>query len=353
VAILLVATAFIAAGAISFPGSGKGTGEAVPNFGGESLVVVNYGGTFSSVWQKYVIAPFEAKYNAKIIQETGLTFDTLAKMRAQKDNPQIDVWMMADSGAVIAKRENLIQPLDPNAIPNLKLLIPKARKVGDPYADFLFTSTVIAYNKNFVKTPPKSWLDLWKPEYKGKVILPDINTCCGNLFLMQMSKLNGGNIDYNIQPGFKKIESLKHSVLAFWNSQDQAANLLVSGQAWIGVWSADRAGTQAFQGAPIGLAFPKEGVTLLGNSIGITKGTKHLKLAQAYVNFALDAAQQRQVDENAILQPTNSKVRLSPRVAQYAPSASVLKKSFTPNWTRVAINMPAWTAQWERDVTSP
>jgi spermidine/putrescine-binding protein len=69
---------------------------AQDDFKGEELVVVNYGGTFGRFWTQFIIEPFEKRYNAKVSQVQSLTFDTLAKLRAQKDNPQIDVWLMAD-----------------------------------------------------------------------------------------------------------------------------------------------------------------------------------------------------------------------------------------------------------------
>jgi putative spermidine/putrescine transport system substrate-binding protein len=348
----LLAIAVAACGSDSGNGDGGAAGgSGGKEFAGQELVVINYGGTFGQAWDKYVVKPFEQKYGVKVIEQEALTFDTLAKMRAQKNNPQIDVWMMADSGAVIAQKEGLTQPLDPKVVTNLDNLIDKARPAGDPYAEFLFTSTVLAYNKDKIKTPPTSWQDLWNPAYKGKVMLPDINGCCGNLFLLEMARANGGSID-DVDPGFKKIETLKPNVLTFWTSHDQAASLLTSGQAWIGVWSSDRAGTQALQGAPVGLAFPKEGVTLLGNAIGVTKGSKNAKLAQTYINFALDAQQQKQFDEDAVLIPTNANVQLSANVQKLLPEGDLVKNAYTPDWNKVAQYMPEWTKRWEREVTS-
>jgi spermidine/putrescine-binding protein len=166
-----------------------------------------------------------------------------------------------------------------------------------------------------------------------------------------MARANGGSID-NVDPGFQKIKTLKPNVLTFWTSHDQAASLLASGQASIGVWSSDRAGTQALQGAPVGLAFPNEGVTLLGNAIGVTKGSKHAKLAQTYINFALDAQQQKGFDEEAVLIPTNSKVQLSSAVQALLPTGDLVKNAYTPDWNTVAESMPEWTKRWEREVTS-
>jgi putative spermidine/putrescine transport system substrate-binding protein len=318
----------------------------------EELVVVNYGGTFAKYWNEYIIEPFSKQFNAKVTQVTSLTMDTVAKLRAQKGNPQIDVVMMADAGSVIAANEGLLEPLDESKIPNMKELIPQARIKGDPYVQFLFTGTVLAWNTQKIKTPPTSWEDLWKPEYKGRVALADTNACCGIPFIVTIAKLAGGGLD-NVDPGFKKIATLKPNVLTFYTSHDQMANLLNQGEAWIGPWVADRAATQHAQGAPIDMIFPKEGAVLFGNGIAIVKGSTHRALAEKYINFALGAPQQKAFDEKAFLAPTNRNVKISPEVAPYVPyGEEVLKKLYTLDWTVVARNTSAWVERWQREITS-
>jgi putative spermidine/putrescine transport system substrate-binding protein len=324
---------------------------AQENFKGEELVVVNYGGTFGKFWTQYIIEPFEKRYNARVSQVQSLTFDTLAKLRAQRDSPQIDVWLMADQGAVIALNDGLVEPITAEKVPNLTQLVPRARVPGDPYAEFLFVSVGIAYNTDKIKKPPTSWEDLWNPAYKGHVVLPDINACCGHLLMLKMAAMNGGGID-NVDPGFKKLATLKPNVLTFWTSHDQMASLLNNGDAWIGVWASDRAGTQVLQGAPVGVVYPAEGTVLFGNAIGVVKGSKHKALAEKYVNFALDAAQQVNFHAQAVLTPTNKNVKLPDNVQRLMPSGKALENSFTPDWDKVAKYTAAWTERWQREITS-
>ena len=80
---------------------------------------------------------------------------------------------------------------------------------------------MLAYNTQFVKEPPKSWADLWKPEYKGKVALPDIGTSHGLFFVSIVSKMQSGDL-YNTDAAFAKLQTLKPNVLTFWTSQRPA-----------------------------------------------------------------------------------------------------------------------------------
>lgn len=55
------------------------------------VTVVLPGGTLAKAFRKNVVEPFEQQHRARVNVVTGLTMENLAKLRAQKDNPQIDV----------------------------------------------------------------------------------------------------------------------------------------------------------------------------------------------------------------------------------------------------------------------
>src|ERR1700732_3997693 len=76
------------------------------------LTVIVYGGSFEEGWKKAVIAPFEAANpGIKVRIATGLTMEAVAMMRAQKNDPKIDVVMMDEVGAAQANGEGLYEPL--------------------------------------------------------------------------------------------------------------------------------------------------------------------------------------------------------------------------------------------------
>jgi putative spermidine/putrescine transport system substrate-binding protein len=354
--VLFLAMVFATACAGQAPPSGapaaKDSAPAAKGGAPEELVVVNFGGTFAQYWKEIIIEPFEKEHNAKVTEVTSLTMDTVAKMRAAKDNPQIDVVMTADIGSVTAANEGLLEPLDENRIPNMKQVNEKARVKDDPYVQYVFVSTILAYNTDKIKTPPTSWEDLWNPDYKGHVALSDTNACCGIPFIVSIAKMNGGGLD-NMEPGFQRIATLKPNVLTFYTSHDQMASLLNQGEAWIGPWVTDRAATQRAANAPIEVAFPKEGGILFGVGIGMSKGTKHKDLAEKYINFVLDAKQQKPFSEKAWFAPANKNVTLSPEVAKYVPYGDErLSNLQTLDWDAVSKGTPAWTERWQREITS-
>ncbi|MGE0844933.1 MAG: ABC transporter substrate-binding protein [Flavobacteriaceae bacterium] len=322
--------------------------DTMQDFKGAQLVANAYGGSFGKAWQEYVVAPFEKKFNARVTIVESLTGDTVAKVRASRNNPQMDVAMLGDSGAVLLAADGLYEPLTEAAVPNLKELLPQARNPGDPYAEFLFGSEVFAYNTKALSTPPKSWKDLYKDEYKGRLLLPDLtNSTSGVVFLVHLAELNGGSVD-NIDPAFEALERLRPNVLTYWSSQQQISGLMASGEAWAAVWTPDRAGALMKSGAPVDIVYPEEGVKVFGNGIGVVKGTKVPELAAAYVNFVLSKEVQSSFHANALLTPTNAKAELPEEARRFVPDPAI---ATTADWGKVVEHMPQWVERWNRIVT--
>ena len=134
----------------------------------------------------------------------------------------------------------------------------------------MFAGTIITYNTNLVKTPPTSWADLWKPEWKGKLAIPDISGTSGQQFLMAAARLNGGSLE-NIDPGFEAIKKLKPNVQMMYTQPDQIIPLFERGDIALAVWYTDRTGAAAAKGVPVAAAYPKEGAIGIVPTVSVPK----------------------------------------------------------------------------------
>jgi len=308
------------------------------------------GGTLEKVLRKSWVEPFEKKYNAKVIVTTGLTMENLAKLRAQKGNPQVDVIGFDPPGAIPAANEGLLEKLDPGRIPNLKDQYPFDIQKHGFFATQWLSNQALAYNTKFIKEPPKSWADLWKPEYKGKVLLPDISTSHGVFFVSIVSKMQTGTDLYNTEAAFAMLKTLRANVLTFYTSHDQVAQLLNSGEAWLVPWVSDRALTQVAAKAPIAITVPKEGAIYFTSQIGIAKGSKNKDLAEKYFDVAISAEAQLMNAKEAFLGPANSKVKLEGYLAETLAYGENLKKLVAPDWNKLDQVRNDWTERWNREI---
>ncbi len=318
-------------------------------FEGKTIVVNTAGGSLGEYLTEYVFDPFEEQTGAKVETVEGLSQDILAKIRASKGNPPVDVAMLSNSAMAQGAAQGLWEQLDEQRVPALKTLDPKYRFQDDQYAATFNGPVVLVYNKDKVKTPPTSWNDLWDPQHKGHVIIPDFNGCCGVLLLLQTAAMNGGGID-DVDPGFRKLSELSPNLLTLFTSNSQAQTLFTSGQAAIGAWSIDRAVDQVQKGAPIGFVFPKEGAPMVLNSMGVVKGTKEEDLAMAFTDFALKAVGKPEFFTKLASLPGRDDVTVPADFQQFYPTPEDLKKSMIVDWAKAAPQMDEWTQRWQREV---
>src|SRR5262249_26210344 len=119
-----------------------------------------------------------------------------------------DIVITDEVWAVDLRQRQLYATLPLAKVPNLNEIHPLARIQGDKGSLVLVDPIAIAYRTDLVQNPPKSWKDLWKPEYKGKIGAYTITNTAGAYFLMLTSKVWSGDAK-NVDVGFAKIKELK------------------------------------------------------------------------------------------------------------------------------------------------
>jgi len=165
-----------------------------------------------------------------------------------------------------------------------------------------------------------------------------------------ISKMQTGTDLYNTEAAFAKLKTLRPSVLTFYTSHDQVAQLLNSGEAWLVPWVSDRALTQVAAKAPVAVTVPKEGAIYFTSHIGIAKGSKGKALAEKYIDTAISAEAQLMNAQEAFLGPANAKVKLEGYLAENLAYGDQLKKLVAPDWGKLDQLRNEWTERWNREI---
>ena len=187
--------------------------------------------TFTGSWEeahKAVLVPAFRKANAdaSIVLDPMLSVDQIAKVNAARANPPIDVMLHDPGPALVAIGQDLVEPFPVEKSTYYKDLIAEAQEPMGP-APF-FQVVGLTYNPDTIKTPPTSWADLWKPEFKGKVGITNLNSTLGTGWLVEIAKMHGGS-EANIDPGFKALEALKPNLAAVAANPGRAGNPVPAG----------------------------------------------------------------------------------------------------------------------------
>jgi putative spermidine/putrescine transport system substrate-binding protein len=294
------------------------------------------------------VDPFQKKFNAEVILKYGTSSEWVANGILNRDHPEIDVTYLAYPDSIRAVNEGLGMVLKPEEVPNVLNLYPvwyesyKRQAAGIDYAAW-----GLSYRTDSGIPAPTSWLDLFKPEYAGRVIAPNLTTSGGFQTLVMMAKLHGGSED-NIDPGFEAMKRLKPSIRKFYLSNSEAAQIMDRGDAVVGAMY-DNATWPLFDGGrPVRFTAPKEGALVGMVSLHIAPKTRFPELCKNFVNFAISKEANEGFCNEVMAGPTNKLAELHDPAKSRVPP---LEKLVTPDWFEIVKFAPRWIDRWNREIT--
>jgi putative spermidine/putrescine transport system substrate-binding protein len=290
-----------------------GAAEAA-SFKGQTLRVQFWGGGDGLVIRQHIVDQFVKETGANVVVEEGNTSASIAKARAQRNDPQLDVIFLDDIGVITLAREGILEKLDLARMPHAKEIHPKYL-VADGYGMGFFNYiTTIIYNDKLVSPPPKSWQDLWDSKYRGKVIVNPITATSALLFTVMAARLNGGGLE-NLAPAWPKLRDLKPNIHSFIDNRALEAELLKSGEVVMVVDAPHNFRPYIEQGYPIAMTTDlKEGFfSITGAACLIKGGQANRDLAYAFIDRALTADAQSMLAQALWYGPTNPNAKLSAR----------------------------------------
>jgi putative spermidine/putrescine transport system substrate-binding protein len=313
--------------------------------------------TFTGSWEvahKDVLVPAfrNASDNAQIVLDPMLSMDQIAKVRASAANPPIDVMLHDPGPALLASDQGLVQPYPVEKSAYYTDLIPAAQVPMGP-APF-FQVVGLTYNPETVKTPPTSWADLWKPEFKGKVGITNLNSTLGTGFMVEIAKMHGGS-ESNIEPAFQQIAALKPSLAAVASNPGALASLFQQGQIDISPGNFNAIQILKAQGVPVEFVAPKEGAIAFKTTMHITKGSPNAELAFKLIEAALSPGVQAQLmDSPYLIVPTNSKVAMKGEIAKVLAKDpdDLMKKFVFQDWKTINQSRAAWIDRFNKEIAT-
>ena len=259
------------------------------------------------IWNNYLspetLKRFQASCRCEVVQDYyGSVEELLAKMAAGAKG--YDILVPTGFGIPPLIKQDLLQPLNKNQLPNLKNQNPaflnstfdKGNTYSVPYS---FTTTLIGYNVNRLKAlniDPTSWAVIFDPailsKIKGKVtVLDDPRE-----LLAAALKYNGYSANSTDPKQWAKAKETILKAKPYWaafNNQSYIKELTV-GNIWVAhgyssdMFQAQQDAKAAKRNFTLSYALQKEGNTLSVDSIVIPKSAPRPDLAHKFINFMLE-----------------------------------------------------------------
>tara|TARA_R110000787_G_scaffold16622_70_gene51992 strand:+ start:18922 stop:19962 length:1041 start_codon:yes stop_codon:yes gene_type:complete len=324
---------------------------ATPVLAQDTLIINSFGGSYEKTHRDLVITPFEKKYGVTVKVVTAYSSDTLAQLRAQKENPQFDVVHFSGGLETVAASEGLLAPIKPEELSNYGQMYPFAvadigKGVGPMYK---VAAIGLLYNTEQVSPAPTSWMDLTNPAYAKNVLLTDAaaNTY-GMLGMLMMNKVSGGTLD-DIQPGLDFVGKLLDGGATVVSKSPEIQQNFAQGSAWIAPYAQDYAFTLTKAGLPVKFVQPKEGAAFAPITVNLVAGRDNRDLALKFIDFSIRAEASKGWAEALRYSPTNKEAKLPDDVAAqviYGEEAAKNLVGFDP--IKIGDERAKWNEAWKR-----
>lgn len=232
---------------------------------------------------------FGAKHDVKVSFIRNGSGSTLAKVEAEKNNPQADVWY----GGTLDPQSQAGEMglLEAYQSPNLEQIIEKFRdpaKVKGNYSSAVYMG-ILGYGVNTerlkklgIEKIPSSWEDLLDPRLKGEIQIADPQSS-GTAYTALATFVQLWGEDQ----AFEYLKKLHGNVSQYTKSGVAPSQNAGRGETAIGIGFLHDYAVVKKNGAPLELVVPSEGTGYELGGVSIIKGARNMDNAKLFVDWAL------------------------------------------------------------------
>jgi iron(III) transport system substrate-binding protein len=274
-------------------------------------------------WARPMLQEFEQATGIKVNFVRFSSGEALARVIAEKGNPQVDVLFGGPVETFAAGiKEGIFEPYKPPSFGSLPARFKQAEGYWVAIAD---DPLVFMTNAKFLKEaslkPPASWEDLLNPAYKGMLQMADARTSGTAVTrIFSVIEVHGRNED----KAFDYLKKLRRNVQVYTKSGGGGTLPVGLGQAGGGIFFiVDALDTKA-KGYDVVISFPREGIGTSAEAIALLKGAKHPELGRKLIDWATSPAMQTLFAKHKInFVPASPEVKVEPSLAEVLKGAKI------------------------------
>lgn len=190
--------------------------------------------------------------------------------------------------------EDMLLPLDYKNIPNFDKYFDYEKYgnliengIEDYGVIYNVGTTILIYNKNFVKEQPTSWKVLWDEQYQGKVLM--FNNPRDSFAIAQF--ILGQSINTTEKEDWDKAAQLlmeQRKTVKPEYVMDEVFIKMESGEYAFATYYAGDYELMVENNPDLGFALPEEGVNTFYDAMCIPSASQNKKGAEAFINFMLE-----------------------------------------------------------------
>lgn len=302
----------------------------------------------------YTIMPekYASQIFAQFTKDTGIkvnflrfsTGEALARLTAEKGNPQVDVLLGGPADMYAAGvTEGILEayrPTNSDAISSA-YRDPNNYWTGIGLIPLCFLTNTKFLEKNKMQAPTK-WADLLDPRYKNNLQMADARTSgTATERIYSLVKVMGED------EAFKFQKAMNANVQMYTKSGAGGAMPIATGQCASGIFYIVDALDIQQQGYPVTITYPEDGVSFGIEATGVVKGGKNNAEAKKFVDWATSKKFAEFIVANKInYVPTRNDVKTSNPILDLTKIKTISvdvtwkgekRKEFTQRWINEVI----------------
>jgi len=309
----------------------------------KELILSGFGGAYDEA-MALSVKSFEQEHNVKVTIIAGSGANNIARVR----NREVDVIVSDPVFALRMEAENAFVALDPSLVPNLSDLYPNAI-YSEAVVAANFGAYVLAYNPDEIE-PPRSWYDLSKPQYRGRVALRGFRP--ENIDLITLFAKRAGGDERNPDAGFAEMAKIAQNIDVWINAHANHLELYRNHQIAMSMWTDGRiAWARETEGVTIEGIIPEEGFFPLASTLSVVNGRENVALAQQLLNHLLSEQAGITMATRLGYFPTNRQTKLPASVQE---KIMITPENVTDlqsaDWKYIVSVYDQWQQRWEREI---
>ena len=248
-------------------------------------------------WKDY----FSPEVCQQFTKDTGIEidwryFENLEEMNAllRSEAGAFDIVVLDDMSLAELQQLQILHPLDLARVPNLPNIDP--RWLDLPFdrknqysVPFMWGTTLVAYRKDKIPEPQKSWGLLWDEKLRGRVVMLTEKSDVYAVTLLSLGLRFTDNTDDNLRRCTEKLKQQAETVDARYTDIYAAKDALLAGDCWAFLaYSGDAAGLVE-KDENVDYFIPKEGAPLWLDSFAMPREAPHPEAGYRFINYMTEA----------------------------------------------------------------
>ncbi|CAM3242910.1 extracellular solute-binding protein [Lactiplantibacillus plajomi] len=245
-----------------------------------------------------IVSGFEDQTGIKVKIFDGTTGKILSKLKAENQNPQADVLVLASMAAgVDLQSQGKLLTYDAKGVAKLN---PRFKDPNHQLFNYSASAVGITYRKQAGLPVPEDWDDLNQSAYRNAVTIPD-------------PKSSGSSLDfinvYQQKHGTTLFKKLKQNGADIGGANKEVLDAVVTGQKKAVLGGVDYMSISAIKkGEKIGFSYPDSGTLVNPRPAMILKSSEHQKAAKQFIDYLLSNKVQAQIKAKYLIPGTAQKL---------------------------------------------